>query len=229
MLQKTSRHMHVELQDVGRTVESHEILRNIQLTLEGAGYTVIRGSSGSGKTTLAAIVAGVIPPTSGRCVTPLRSSIGYVEQRPTFYEHLSAFENVLAGAAARGLSRTDAASQSLELFADLGISHVRTRPIHKLSVLERTLVAVARAYVGGTTMIVADQLFDGNDEAAVRTTADTLLKLNDNSRAILITTTSPTTDLLFPGSVVYELRDGVLMNVSKLPAQDVLDHTGDSA
>jgi energy-coupling factor transporter ATP-binding protein EcfA2 len=115
------------------------------------------------------------------------------------------------------------------LFADLGISHVRTRPIHKLSVWERTLVAVARAYVGGTTMIVADQLFDGNDEAAVRTTADTLLKLNDNSRAILITTTSPTTDLLFPGSVVYELRDGVLMNISKLPAQDVLDHTGDSA
>lgn len=221
--------MHVELQDVGRTTDSHEILRNIQLTLEGAGYTVIRGSSGSGKTTLAAIVAGVISPTSGRCVTPLRSSIGYVEQRPTFYEHLSAFENVLAAAAARGLSRTDAASQSLELFADLGISHVRTRPIHKLSVWERTLVAVARAYVGGTTMIVADQLFDGNDEAAVRTTADTLLKLNDNSRAILITTTSPTTDLLFPGSVVYELRDGVLMNISKLPAQDVLDHTGDSA
>jgi len=221
--------MHVELQDVGRTTESHEILRNIQLTLEGAGYTVIRGSSGSGKTTLAAIVAGVISPTSGRCVTPLRSSIGYVEQRPTFYEHLSAFENVLAAAAARGLSRTDAASQSLELFADLGISHVRTRPIHKLSVWERTLVAVARAYVGGTTMIVADQLFDGNDEAAVRTTADTLLKLNDNSRAMLITTTSPTTDLLFPGSVVYELRDGVLMNISKLPTQDVLDHTGDSA
>jgi ABC-type multidrug transport system ATPase subunit len=221
--------MHVELQDVGRTTDSHEILRNIQLTLEGAGYTVIRGSSGSGKTTLAAIVAGVIPPTSGLCVTPLRSSIGYVEQRPTFYEHLSAFENVLAAAAARGLSRTDAAAQSLELFADLGISHVRTRPIHKLSVWERTLVAVARAYVGGTTMIVADQLFDGNDEAAVRTTADTLLKLNDNSRAMLITTTSPTTDLLFPGSVVYELRDGVLMNISKLPTQDVLDHTGDSA
>lgn len=221
--------MHVELQDVGRTTDSHEILRNIQLTLEGAGYTVIRGSSGSGKTTLAAIVAGVISPTSGRCVTPLRSSIGYVEQRPTFYEHLSAFENVLAAAAARGLSRTDAAAQSLELFADLGISHVRTRPIHKLSVWERTLVAVARAYVGGTTMIVADQLFDGNDEAAVRTTADTLLKLNDNSRAMLITTTSPITDLLFPGSVVYELRDGVLMNISKLPTQDVLDHTGDSA
>lgn len=221
--------MHVELQDVGRTTDSHEILRNIQLTLEGAGYTVIRGSSGSGKTTLAAIVAGVIPPTSGLCVTPLRSSIGYVEQRPTFYEHLSAFENVLAAAAARGLSRTDAAAQSLELFADLGISHVRTRPIHKLSVWERTLVAVARAYVGGTTMIVADQLFDGNDEAAVRTTADTLLKLNENSRAMLITTTSPTTDLLFPGSVVYELRDGVLMNISKLPTQDVLDHTGDSA
>jgi ABC-type multidrug transport system ATPase subunit len=152
-----------------------------------------------------------------------------VDQRPTFYEHLSAFENVLAAAAARGLSRTDAASQSLELFADLGISHVRTRPIHNLSVWERTLVAVARAYVGGTTMIVADQLFDGHDEATVRTTVNALMKLNENSRAMLITTTSPTTDLLFPGSVVYELRDGVLMNISKLPAQDVLDHTGDSA
>ncbi len=221
--------MHVELLDVGRTAESHEILRNIQLTIEGASYTVIRGSSSSGKTTLAAIVAGVVPPTSGRYVAPLRSTIGYVEQRPAFYEHLSAFDNVLAAAASRGLSRTDAAAQSLELFADLGISHVRARTIDNLSAWERTLVAVARAYVGGTTMIVVDQSFDGHDEAAVRTTVEVLLKLNGTSRAMLITTTSPTTDLLFPGSLVYELRDGLLMNISKLPTEEVLDHTGDSA
>jgi ABC-type multidrug transport system ATPase subunit len=221
--------MRVELQDVGHTSDSHEILRNIQLVIEGPGCTVIRGNSSSGKTSLATIVAGALQPTRGTYTAPLRSSIGFVEQRPSFYEHLSGFENVLAAAAARGVSRNDAAAQSLELFADLGISHIRTRLACELSAWERTLVAIARAYVGGTTMVVADQPFDGHDEASVRMAVDTLLRLNGDTRAMLLTTTSATMHALFPHASVYELRDGLLVNISNLPTHGVLDNTGDSA
>jgi len=212
--------MIIELRDVSLTVGSHEVLSNLQFGIQGAQQVVILGKSSSGKTSLANVLAGIQRPSSGSITIEMtRGQIGVVEQTPTFNEHLSAFDNVLLAAAARSLSKEHAMASTLEIFADLGLSHKRSTQVSHLSAWERTLVSIARAWVGDTTMLVIDQAFDGHDEVSVRTTIDTLHRVNTTNRSIIVTTSQPSLSLLFPDASVYELRDGRLMNISKLPSE----------
>jgi len=222
--------MNVDILDAGYSVGSHEILKNVQLSLQGAGITVVRGKSSSGKTCLARLICGHIPPTVGvrtfngkslerasrSEASAIRASIGYVEQVFSFVEHYSAFDNVLLAGGARRLSKSDATMQTLELFADLGLSHVRTQLVSTMSHWERTLVAIARACIGGTKVVVVDQAFDACDDPSLRTATEALQRLCGNERALVVTTADLQLETLFSSPRVYELRDGSLGDVSKL-------------
>lgn len=233
--------MNLDAFDVAYQIGSDEILKDIQLSLQGAGTTIIRGKSSSGKTTLSRLLCGVVHPTSGSCtyngkslgqanrsdVSVIRRHIGYVEQELSFIEHYSAFDNVILAAGARGLTKSDATAQTLELLADLGLSHVRTQLVSRLSHWERTLVSVARACVGGTTLIVIDQAFDSCDDVSLRPMIQLLEKLCQNQRAIVVTTADDQLDTLFTNPTVYELRDGNLRDISKLPQEVSSEDHGD--
>lgn len=222
--------MRIELLDVSYSAASHNVLSNMCFCLEGSTQAVIVGKSGSGKSTFVKLITGLIKPSRGQItIDVLRTEIGIVEQVPSFYEHLSAFDNVLLAGAARGLSNEESTSRALEIFADLGISHIRTITASSLSAWERTRVAIARAWISDTSVVVLDQSFDGHDEVSVRTVIDALLRINANQRSIVITTSQPNFALLMPTALVYELRDGSLVNISKLPAEVLTDDQGDLA
>lgn len=57
----------LELQNISVCVESsREILKNINFTLDDSKFIVITGPNGGGKSTLAKVIAGILPPTSGK-------------------------------------------------------------------------------------------------------------------------------------------------------------------
>lgn len=222
--------MKVELIDAGVSRGPHEVLRNVHFRLQGAGSTVITGRSSSGKSTLVELMSGMIQPTSGQCILSLqRSSIGIVEQHPSFHEQMSAYDNVMLAAAARSLSKQTATTSALELFADLGISHIRSSRVCDLSSWERTLVAIARAWIGDTEMVLLDQVLDGHDEIAVRSLLDTIVRINQRECSLVVTTTQPSIALLLPSAEVYELRDGTLTNISKLPSVESQSQNGEQS
>lgn len=233
--------MRIELVDAEFTVGGHTIVKGINLVVDSCNTAIVRGKSTSGKTTLLDILRGSLRPTSGQWIVDgtsisdpttsaaraIRKHIGYIEQSPSFHEHCSAFDNVLVAASARGVNSARATSEALELFADFGISHVRSRVIAELSDWERRLVAVARAFVGGTSVIIVDQSFDGHDEISVRTMIDVVVRLCAGQRALVATTTSENLDVILPHASVYELRDGCLTNISNLPSEEMQSQNGE--
>ncbi len=233
--------MRIELNDAEFTVSGHTIVKGINLVVDSCNTAIIRGKSTSGKTTLLNILRGSLRPTSGQWIADgtsigdpttstartIRKHIGYIEQSPSFHEHCSAFDNVLVAAAARGVNSARATSEALEYFADFGISHVRSRVVAELSDWERRLVAAARAFVGGTSVIIVDQSFDGYDEASVRTMIDVVVRLCSGQRTLIVTTTSENLDAILPHASVYELRDGCLTNISKLPSEELQSQIGE--
>lgn len=233
--------MRIELVDAEFAIGGHTIVKNINLVVDSCSTAIIRGKNAAGKSTLLNILRGSVRSTSGQCIvdgTPItdpttsaartiRKRIGFVQQSPSFHEHCSAFDNVLVAAAARGLDSTRATSEALEYFADFGISHVRSRVVAELSDWERRLVAAARAFVGSTSAIIIDQSFDGHDEASVRTMVDVVVRLCAGQRTLIATTTSENLDVILPHASVYELRDGCLTNISKLPSEEVQPQNGE--
>src|SRR5215207_3583634 len=78
-------------------------LNAVDLTVRKGEFLTLLGPSGSGKTTLLNVIAGTVPPTtgrvwlSGRDVTHLPSSerrLGMVFQNYALFPHMSIFENV---------------------------------------------------------------------------------------------------------------------------------------
>jgi len=96
-------------------------LRDIAFTLEKGETLGLVGPNGCGKSTLLQIVAGILPPTSGRIVTRGRIA-ALLELGAGFNPEFSGRENVYLNGEIMGLSRAqiDKAFPSIEAFAEIG-------------------------------------------------------------------------------------------------------------
>lgn len=101
----------LELQNISFCVESsREILKNINLTLEDSKFIVITGPNGGGKSTLAKVIAGILPPTSGRILLEgkditessiterAKMGIGFAFQQPVRFKGITVRDLIILAA-----------------------------------------------------------------------------------------------------------------------------------
>lgn len=92
-----------ELTNVGKTYarNSLQALKDVSLTLRKGSFSSVIGSSGCGKSTLLKIMAGLIPPSTGRVVlqdrpvTGARRDIGMMFQQATLFPWRTTVENIV--------------------------------------------------------------------------------------------------------------------------------------
>jgi putative ABC transport system ATP-binding protein len=154
-------------------LEDRTVLRVPGWDAASGSAWLLHGVSGSGKTSLLNILAGLLPPTSGRVVIGetdpyarseadrdrwRASTVGYVHQAHLLVSVLSAAENVELGLrfAAR-LSRSERRERAVHALEAVGLAdHRRHRPT-QLSIGQQQRVAVARALAAGPSVILADE------------------------------------------------------------------------
>ena len=152
-----------------RTVTDADIMLE-----RGAGY-VVAAPSGSGKTTFMHILAGLIKPDSGSVDT---GRISMVFQDDRLIEHANALRNLqIAGC------RGDLASELASLYAH---DHAGI-PASMMSGGERRRLAVARALLADSDVVIMDEPFAGMDEKTVDMTSRWILD-HLNGRTLLIST-----------------------------------------
>lgn len=91
------------LTQVGKTYARNQVvaLEDVSLTLKQGSFSSVIGSSGCGKSTLLKIMAGLIPPTTGRVelqgkpVTGPRRDIGMMFQQATLFPWRTTIENIV--------------------------------------------------------------------------------------------------------------------------------------
>ena len=145
------------------------VLEKVTLNLASGEIVALLGRSGSGKSTLLRILAGLIPPSSGRVLvkgSPLEGpnlGAAMVFQSFALLPWLTVRENAELGLYARGVSREVCEQEAMLALAMVGLEGFAGAYPKELSGGMRQRVGFARAFVMKPDLLVMDEPFSALD------------------------------------------------------------------
>lgn len=177
------------------------LLSDIDLVFEAGRMTAVCGSSGSGKTTLLSVAGGLLEPTRGtatyageptwRGTGDPGPEIAFVLQIYGLVPVLSARENVSVALRARGVRPADADARAQDALAELHIGDLGDRQVEELSGGQLQRVAVARALVVDTPVLLADEPTSELDSATAGVVMRLLRSKADRGAVVVVATHDP--------------------------------------
>ena len=198
-------------------------LHETSLVIEADRMTVIRGPSGSGKTTLLSLVGCMTRPTSGRIhvrgreITSLperflteirRKTFGFIFQQFSLIPGLTALENVILPAYPTGERRSALEKRAAGLFEIFDMTSKAGSRVEWLSGGEAQRVTIARALINGPAVVIADEPTAHLDSKLSREFMDTMGRLRDEGRTILVASHDPVVYEHPAVERVFHIRDG---------------------
>jgi putative ABC transport system ATP-binding protein len=198
-------------------------LHETTLVIESNRMTVIKGPSGSGKTTLLSLIGCMTRPTSGRIhildreITSLperflteirRRTFGFIFQQFNLIAGLTAMENVILPAYPTGERRSSLERRARELFGLFNVTSKANSKVECLSGGEAQRVTIARALINNPAVIIADEPTAHLDTKLSQEFMETMGRLKDDKRTILIASHDPIVSEFPAVDRVVFIRDG---------------------
>jgi putative spermidine/putrescine transport system ATP-binding protein len=190
----------LSLEKLTRRFGSSLAVDGLDLCVGEGELMALLGPSGCGKTTTLRMVAGFLPPTSGRVlfdnddVTGLpahRRSTGMVFQSYALFPHMTAAQNVGFGLEMRGLRAAERNARVAEALTMMRLAHLASRLPRELSGGQQQRVALARALVINPKLFLLDEPLS-NLDAKLR--AEVRIELRTLQQRLGLTTVMVTHD-----------------------------------
>ena len=195
------------LDGVSVSFDGFRALNNLSLALAPGEMRAVIGPNGAGKTTMMDVITGKTRPDSGRALfgddhdlTRLdepaiaRLGIGRKFQKPTVFEHLQVWDNMLLSLAGprdpgRGLfaRETRPERRRAEDILDLvGLARHRDRVAGSLSHGQKQWLEIAMLLAQDPLLLLVDEPVAGMTDAETAQTADLLREINQTHSVVVV-------------------------------------------
>ena len=138
----------------------------LSCSVKKAGTLALLGPSGCGKSTILKMIAGLLPPDSGKILlnriditeTPAaQRGVGMVFQDYALFPHLSVEDNIGYGLVSQGRSKKESRREASVWLERFGLTGMEKRRIEGLSGGERQRVALARTLAVHPLVVLFDE------------------------------------------------------------------------
>jgi branched-chain amino acid transport system ATP-binding protein len=188
----------LEIARLDVSIGSVAILRGVDMSVGERQFVGLIGRNGAGKTTLMRAIMGILPARAGSVRylgnaldrTPThrraRAGIGYMPEDRRLVPALTVEENVLIPAWAGSGGDYEARLQRVYRMIP-EVETFRARKGLQLSGGQQKLVALARALMSGTRLLLLDEPFEGVAPVLARRLAEVIAGLKDEGLSIVLT------------------------------------------
>ncbi|GAB3127142.1 ATP-binding cassette domain-containing protein [Tsukamurella serpentis] len=193
-------------QGITLTVDGNKtLLHGVDFRAAPGTLTAVIGPSGAGKSTVSRVVSGAVTPTVGRVefegrevhrdFDALRSRIGMVPQDDVLHRQLTVQQALRFAAELRlppDMSKSDRDQVIDGVLAELQLTEHKKTRVDKLSGGQRKRASVAMELLTGPSLLILDEPTSGLDPALDRQVMQTLRRLADAGRVVIVVTHSLT-------------------------------------
>lgn len=170
-----------------------EVLNGVSFEIEQGRLTGFLGSNGSGKTTTIKALLGLIFPDSGSIrffdspllTKDIRRRIGFLPERPYFYEYLTGVEFLKFHAQLTGMSVDKVLQERMdELFEMVNLTHSKNKTLKSYSKGMLQRIGILQALVHDPDLIILDEPMAGLDPDGRSKISEVMKRISDSGKTI---------------------------------------------
>jgi len=183
----------VEFRDVYLSFDEQVVLEGVSFQLRKGETKIILGPSGCGKSTVIRLILGLLKPDAGEILVDgqnitdlsepelmqVRQKIGMVFQEGALFDSLSVFDNVAYRLIEQRAAEDFIEDQVRRMLRFVDLEDAIDKMPNELSGGMRRRVGIARALVGGPSIVLFDEPTAGLDPPTARTICELAIKLRD--------------------------------------------------
>lgn len=173
------------------TLKTKQVLFDVSFEVPEKSVTGFLGSNGAGKTTTIKNLLGLLKPDKGQIqffgknTGDFRDHIGYLPERPYFYEYLTGMEFlVFYGQLSLSLKRSEIQDRASVLLEKVGLGHAKDRLLRTFSKGMLQRVGLAQAIIHKPKFLILDEPMSGLDPDGRSQVSDIIRELGENGTTI---------------------------------------------
>jgi len=210
----------LKVEDVHAHFEQHHILQGISFDARPDTVTVLIGRNGAGKSTTLKAIMGLVPPSQGKIVFKgeeiqkkkpyevARMGIGFVPEDMGIFAELTVEENMRVAMLQEDEETGERLENLLEMFTDLRIFW--KAKAGNLSGGQKQMLAIARAIVNDTALLLIDEPSKGLAPILVEALIDAINRIKSRSVVLLVEQNFHLASSV--GDYFYILDDGLVVH-----------------
>ncbi|MNO52816.1 Taurine import ATP-binding protein TauB [compost metagenome] len=184
-------------------------MQETNLSIEEGRFVSIIGPSGCGKSTLFNIIAGLIPPSTGRVLADGQDIIGktghvgYMLQKDMLLPWRTILDNIILGMEIRGVPRKEAVARAQPLMDRYGLKGFGGHYPAELSGGMRQRAALLRTLLYDRDIILLDEPFGALDAQTRLTMQNWLLEIWEDFRKTVLFVTHDIDEAIYLSDDIY--------------------------